>query len=443
MNADELPLGVPPEEAIAFFQRKDIAVGFDWTTFYQHQHATRFTSAGVTSLDALEAMRQVVDRAISEQLTPRQFTAELEQRLQPLGWWRPREVVDPVSGRAKTVNIAAPWRWRVIFDTNMRAAAAAQQWQALVERQTALRQAHRRRTGSAKGQPDLYLVYDAVNDDRTRPEHAAMDGITLPLDHPFWRTHFPPNGWYCRCTVHGYSRDDLDRRGLRITSDKGVAPFLVPIKGGATRRLPDGRRIRIDAHPNVDPGFDYNVGVASLDAPAQKLATGLQGRARGDQQAAIARVLASDDFKQSLERPALNWVVSAAPDAPWVPDAFRPKVPFVQFSAEDVAKIADKHLGSSLRIEDFALLPQLIDSAELAVLDNGDLKLYAAGPAGRFFEIVLRRTTGQAVYIKSFRLTDGRSASRFVLSEDYRRSRNATILNLSVALAAILQAAGP
>lgn len=446
MNVEELPFGVPPEEAIAFFRRKELAVGFDWTTFYRHEHATRFTSAGVTSLDALDAMRQAVDRAIAEQVTPAQFSADLEQRLQPLGWWQPRDVVDPVSGRSKTVNISAPWRWRVIFDTNMRMAAMAQRWQGFAERQASLRQAHRRRTGSSRGQPDLYLVYDAVNDDRTRPEHAAMDGITLPMDHPFWRTHFPPNGWYCRCTVHSFTKNQLDRRGRKVTSNAGVAPFLKPIAGGALRRLPDGTQIRVNSHPNIDPGFDYNVGIAALDAPAQRLATGLLGRPRIEQQAAIGRVLASDDFRQSVERPALNWVVSAAPDAPWVPEAFRPRDPFVQLSAEDIAKIADKHIGSSLRIEDLALIPQLIDSAGLAASEidrrtgRPTLKLFAQAPfsEARFFEIVLNQTPAGGLYLKSIRLTDGADANKLLTREEYRLSRGATLLYNATGLAALL-----
>ena len=45
------------------------------------------------------------------------------------------------------------------------------------------------------------LRYDAVNDGRTRAEHRGWDGIILPIDHPFWKTHFPPNGWKCRCVV--------------------------------------------------------------------------------------------------------------------------------------------------------------------------------------------------------------------------------------------------
>lgn len=45
------------------------------------------------------------------------------------------------------------------------------------------------------------LQYRTQNDDRVRPEHAALDGVTLPPSDPFWEEYYPPNGWNCRCTV--------------------------------------------------------------------------------------------------------------------------------------------------------------------------------------------------------------------------------------------------
>lgn len=45
------------------------------------------------------------------------------------------------------------------------------------------------------------LQYRTQRDDRVRPEHAALDGTTLPPSDPFWESYYPPNGWNCRCTV--------------------------------------------------------------------------------------------------------------------------------------------------------------------------------------------------------------------------------------------------
>jgi SPP1 gp7 family putative phage head morphogenesis protein len=43
--------------------------------------------------------------------------------------------------------------------------------------------------------------YSAVGDDRTRENHLAADGVTLPKNHEFWETMWPPNGYNCRCVV--------------------------------------------------------------------------------------------------------------------------------------------------------------------------------------------------------------------------------------------------
>lgn len=45
------------------------------------------------------------------------------------------------------------------------------------------------------------LQYRTQRDDHVRPEHAALDRVTLPPSDPFWRDFYPPNGWNCRCDV--------------------------------------------------------------------------------------------------------------------------------------------------------------------------------------------------------------------------------------------------
>ena len=45
------------------------------------------------------------------------------------------------------------------------------------------------------------LQYRTANDGKVRPEHAALNGVTLPPSDPFWEEYYPPNGWNCRCTV--------------------------------------------------------------------------------------------------------------------------------------------------------------------------------------------------------------------------------------------------
>ncbi|MEH0154668.1 DUF935 family protein [Limibacter armeniacum] len=48
---------------------------------------------------------------------------------------------------------------------------------------------------------DYMLRYSTVNDSRVREEHRRLEGITLPVDDPFWTSNYPPLGWGCRCDV--------------------------------------------------------------------------------------------------------------------------------------------------------------------------------------------------------------------------------------------------
>lgn len=77
-----------------------------------------------------------------------------------------------------------------------------------------------------------YLQYRTAGDDRVRPEHAALQGVTLPIDDPFWEEYYPPNGWNCRCTVVQV------RKSRQPATDSAEALRLGELATGAdTRRM--------------------------------------------------------------------------------------------------------------------------------------------------------------------------------------------------------------
>jgi len=47
-----------------------------------------------------------------------------------------------------------------------------------------------------------FLQYSTVGDARVRDTHRALEGIIKKMDDAFWATHFPPNGWGCRCSAN-------------------------------------------------------------------------------------------------------------------------------------------------------------------------------------------------------------------------------------------------
>ena len=138
---------------------------------------------------------------------------------------------------------------------------------------------------SAKAAP--YWRYMAVMDARTRPSHAALHGRVYRWDDPIWQSHYPPNGWGCRCRVETLSERGFRRGAHALESSKGLemekrVPVRNPLTGEMEQRTVKGYRIggpQGDVfYPDV--GFDYNPGQAflrdlkaNMPEPPQKSAT--------------------------------------------------------------------------------------------------------------------------------------------------------------------------
>ncbi|GAB4192547.1 MAG: hypothetical protein OHK0024_32700 [Thalassobaculales bacterium] len=228
---------LPPADAVRYFQEKGFRVGFSWLDVWQDEHARAFTVAKAMRLDVLAAIREAVDQAIRDGTTFPQFQRRLAPILQAKGWWGRRPMTDPRTGETRMVQLGSRRRLEIIFDTNIRTSYAAGRWQQI------------QRTKA--GRP--WLVYWGLLDDRIRPEHRAWHGTCLPVDHLWWRTHYPPNGWRCRCTVRQMSARDLARLGIAPSGDP-------PADTRAWRNPRTGEVVQVPA--GIDPGFAHNPGLA-------------------------------------------------------------------------------------------------------------------------------------------------------------------------------------
>lgn len=65
-----------------------------------------------------------------------------------------------------------------------------------------------------------HLRYKTMEDAKVRPNHAAINNVTLPKNHPFWQTRYPPLGFNCRCLCIGLTLAQAKRIG--ITADKDI-----------------------------------------------------------------------------------------------------------------------------------------------------------------------------------------------------------------------------
>ncbi len=232
-----------PREAIAAFRRRELLTTFAWQDLWQEEHARAFTVAKLLRLDLLKFVRDELDRAIEQGTPLSEFVRALRPRLAEAGWWGTREVIDPSTGQIARTTFDAS-RLRLIYDVNLRQSYAAGRWQRI------------ERTAEA----GTLIYYRTMRDERVRQSHKAWDGVALPPGHPFWRTHYPPNGWRCRCVAYAVTPEQLQRlrrAGMPVRTD---APPVVMVPW---RNRQTGEVVNVPA--GIDPGFGYNAGRAAGD----------------------------------------------------------------------------------------------------------------------------------------------------------------------------------
>ncbi|WP_431511619.1 phage minor head protein [Variovorax sp. DAIF25] len=241
-------------------------------------HGKVFTIAGTTKADLVRDIQGSLIGALENGRTITDFRKDFDKAVQEHGW--------QYKGKRG-------WRTSVIFDANMRSARMAGRWKQL--------QAGKDRRP--------YLQYRTAGDSRVRPLHRQWNGLIFHIDSPFYQTHYPPNGWGCRCTVRAYSQADLERKELEVSP-----PFEMKTREVITR---DGE-IKDRVPVGIDPGWDHNVGQAWLApevALGQKLARlprELQGIVTDKTITPAFEEVMNANFK-ALRKPLEN-AVKAAPE---------------------------------------------------------------------------------------------------------------------------------
>lgn len=214
----------PFDDQVRFFANKVNVPTARYDDLWREDHAHGFMVAGAMREALLGDLRDAVHRAIADAETLAQFRARFADIVKTRGWtgWTGE---DSAAGRA--------WRTRVIYDTNVRQSYNAGRYAQLTH------------PDMLAARPYWQYRHNDVGVSRVpRPQHLAWHNTVRHHTDPWWRTHFPQNGWGCKCGVRALSEADVARLGLRV---------LEPTAGDTT---------------GIDPGFDYNVGEAARSRAA-------------------------------------------------------------------------------------------------------------------------------------------------------------------------------
>jgi len=214
------------EQLIAFRLRlKNLVPTARWDDIRLSAHDRGFMVAGAAKADLLADLGAAVERAIAEGTGLEAFKRDFRAIVEKHGWhgW---------TGEGTPKGEA--WRMRVIYQTNMRTSYMAGRHAQLAK-------------GNFK-----YWVYRHGGSLEPRLHHLAWDGLILRSDHPFWATHYPPNGWGCSCRVFG-------ARSIAGAKRRGGDPS-VKLQDGWEKLDP-----RTSAPKGLDKGWDYAPGASVSD----------------------------------------------------------------------------------------------------------------------------------------------------------------------------------
>jgi SPP1 gp7 family putative phage head morphogenesis protein len=154
-----------------------------------------FGISGIAKGDELTTVFNSLQAAIDKGISYGDFKKECADIFARRGWTGKRE-----------------WRVQNIFRTNIQTAYNSGRYQTQKDNADAF----------------PYLQYNAVNDRRTRPTHRALDGKVFPINHPFWDTWYPPNGYRCRCSTLSLTEGQIKRMGMPVeTADPTDTPVEI------------------------------------------------------------------------------------------------------------------------------------------------------------------------------------------------------------------------
>lgn len=382
----------PFAEQLEFFRNKLNLPSERYDDILKSAHDRGFIVAGASNADLLNDLHQAMQRRIEDGRGLGAFRKEFDAIVLKHGWtgW---------TGEGSKAGQA--WRTKIIYQTNMAVSYAAGRWKQLKD------------PGLLSLRPYWrYIHADGVM--YPRPLHESWHGLTLPHDHPFWDTHFAPNGWGCNCRIIPVDAKEYAKAQAAGLTEPPAGWDSIDPKTGA----PVG----------IDRGFDYAPGANTtkplkdfIDAKlinvdgaiGAKMYQALQPVLRIERQAAYQSFMSAVQA-DPVQRGRVAVVGAMDPrTVQWLADKHSIAVATAEIAIHDgllIGTNAARHQlgGEAMTVGEWARLPAGLETPEQILFDT---------------------RTGRLIYILA--TTDERQ-SRLAIEFDYVLSRGPGQTNMIV-----------
>jgi hypothetical protein len=226
--------GTPFQAQIDFLRQKLRLPTERWDDILSAANDRAFIVAGAAKADLLQDLHDAVIRGAADGGGERAFLKDFRAIVAKHGW----------SGwRGEGTPAGEAWRARIIFQTNMSTSYWAGRYKQMTDPEVLKLHPYWR-----------YIHAEGIL--HPRPQHLAWHGLTLLATDPFWKTHFPPNGWMCHCRITSVSQAEGER--------SAKAGLGEPPAGWDAINAKTGEQIGIDRSFGYAPG-------ASVKKPLQEL----------------------------------------------------------------------------------------------------------------------------------------------------------------------------
>jgi len=205
----------PPKDAYEYLMAKKPKLNISEQELITSAKHKAFTISKIANMDILKDIQNSIISSIKNGDAFNKWKKNIGATLKSKGW-DGADIINYDTG--EVVGHMTSHRLKTIFMTNARTAYSVGRYKAMMQLEQS-----------------VYWRYVGILDTKIRSSHAKQHGIIKHRDDEFWKSHYPPNAYNCRCKVQAFSKDALNDRGW-IISDKKIEPF-------------------------VDKSFDYDLGL--------------------------------------------------------------------------------------------------------------------------------------------------------------------------------------